>query len=277
LIPFLLLLLDERARPTGPFAPAWSLHPSVLVGTALFAGLYLYGITAWRRRHAPEERVSPWRVLSFSLGTLILLFSLNGPVHDLSDYYLFSAHMLQHLLLTLVVPPLWLAGTPSWLLRPLFSRPRVRSVATFLTRPLVAGAVYSIVIAAWHVIQLYDLMMRDHQIHILTHLMFIAVALLMWWPVMSPSAEVPRTSPGMAMLYLFLVGIPMQVVAAMISLSGSVLYRWYAEAPRTWGLSALDDQKIGGLMMWVPGGLYLAGAIAIIFFSWAGKEVNGER
>jgi putative membrane protein len=102
--------------------------------------------------------------------------------------------------------------------------------------------------------------------------MFIAVAGIMWWPVMSPSPEVPRTSPGLAMLYLFLVGIPMQAVAAMISLSDSVLYEWYALAPRTWGISAIDDQKIGGLMMWVPGGLYLAGAIGIVFLIWARKE-----
>lgn len=268
----LSLLFDQRVRPTGPFVAAWSLHPTVLIGTALFAGLYFFGITAWRRKHAAGERVSPWQVLSFSLGCLLLLGVLNGPIHDLSDYYLFSAHMFQHLVLTLVVPPLWLAGTPGWLLRPLFSRPRIRALARFITRPVVAGAIYSITITAWHAIQLYDLMMRSHEVHILTHLMFIAVAVIMWWPVMSPSPEVPRTSPGLAMLYLFLVGIPMQAVAAMISLSNSVLYEWYALAPRTWELSALDDQKIGGLMMWVPGGLYLAGAIGIVFFIWAGRE-----
>ena len=127
-------------------------------------------------------------------------------------------------------------------------------------------------ISAWHVIQLYDLMMRDHEVHILTHLMFIGVAMLMWWPVMSRSSDVPRASPGVAMLYLFLIGIPMQVVAAMISLSKTVLYQWYAAAPRTWGISAVDDQQIGGLMMWVPGGLYLAGAIGVLFFVWSSKE-----
>jgi putative membrane protein len=266
------LLFDQRVRPAGPFVADWSLHPTVLIGTALFAGLYFYGITTGRRKHAADERVSPWQVVSFSLGCVLLLGALNGPIHDLSDYYLFSAHMFQHLLLTLVVPPLWLAGTPGWLLRPMFRRTGIRAFARFLTRPLVAGAIYSVTISAWHVIQLYDLMMRSHEVHIFTHLMFIAVAVIMWWPVMSPSPEVPRTSPGLAMLYLFLVGIPMQAVAAMISLSDSVLYEWYALAPRTWGISAIEDQKIGGLMMWVPGGLYLAGAIAIVFFSWAKRE-----
>ena len=195
----------------------------MLAGTALFAALYFYGITAWRGRHAPGERVSPWRVVSFSAGILVLLVSLNGPIHDLSDYYLFSAHMLQHLLLTLVVPPLLLGGTPGWLLRPLFAGPRVKALARFLTRPIVAGSLYSMTIIVWHLVPLYDLMMRNHQVHIATHLLFVAMATLLWWPVLSPSPEVPRTSPGVAMLYLFLVGIPMQAVAAPISLADRVL------------------------------------------------------
>ena len=266
------ILFDQRARPTEPFIASWSLHPSVLLGVFLFAALYFFGITRGRRDATPGERVSPWQVVSFSLGLLILLLSLNGPIHDLSDYYLFSAHMLQHLLLTMVVPPLLLAGTPGWLLRPLFSRARVRAVARFLTRPVVAGALYSLTIIVWHLVPLYDLMMRNHEVHILTHLMFIAAATLMWWPVLSPSPEVPPASYGNRMLYLFLVSVPMQVVAAPISLSKTVLYTWYAEGPPTWGLTPLEDQQIGGLMMWVPGGLYLWGAIAIVFFVWAGKD-----
>ena len=241
----------------------------MLAGTAVFAALYFYGITAWRRQHVPGETVSPWRVLSFSLGCLLLLGALNGPIHDLSDYYLFSAHMFQHLLLTLVVPPLWLAGMPDWLLRPVFRRSGTRNAARFLTRPLVAGAIYSITISAWHVIQLYDLMMRSHEVHILTHLMFMAVAVIMWWPVMSPSPEVPRTTPGLAMLYLFLVGIPMQIVAALITFADDLLYPWYAVAPRMWGLSPLDDQQLGGLLMWIPGNLRIFAAIGVQFFRWA--------
>jgi putative membrane protein len=266
------VLLALRERPTGPFLLDWGIHPSVLIGSAIFAGLYFYGITTWRRRHAPTERVAAWQVLSFCTGVLVLLGSLNGPIHDLSDYYLFSAHMLQHLLLTLVFPPLILAGTPGWLLQPIFAHDRVRSVARALTRPVVAGLIFSLTMVIWHLPALYELMMRDHNVHIATHLLFIAAATIMWWPLLSPSPEVPRAQPGVQMLYLFLVGIPMQAVAAPISLADTVLYPWYAEAPRTWGLSALQDQQIGGLMMWVPAGLYLWAAIAIVFFVWSSKE-----
>ena len=116
-------LLDQRTRPTGPYQLAWSLHPSVLLGTGLLGALYVWGIGAYRRRHGLGPAPEPWRLACFFGGLLLLLVSLNGPIHDLSDYYLFSIHMVQHLLLTLALPPLLLAGTPGWLLRPLLRLP----------------------------------------------------------------------------------------------------------------------------------------------------------
>jgi len=265
----LALLLDERARPTGPYEWGWSLHPSVLIGTGLLGALYFWGIGPLRRRLGLGPPPATWQVASFSGGLLVLLFSLNGPMHDLSDYYLFSAHMVQHLLLTLLLPPLLIAGTPGWLLRPLLQRPAVRAVARVLTKPVVAALLYSATIAVWHLTPFYELMMRNHDVHIATHLMFIVAATILWWPVMSPAPELPRLPYGMGMLYLFLVGIPMQFVAAMITLSDQVLYPWYSVAPRTWGLTPLEDQQLGGLLMWVPGNLWMFLAIGVLFFMWA--------
>jgi putative membrane protein len=209
------------------------------------------------------------QVACFFAGLLVILLSLNGPMHDLSDYYLFSAHMLQHLLLTLLLPPLLIAGTPGWLLSPLLRHPAALGVARTLTRPVVAAALYSVTIAVWHLAPYYDLMMRSHDVHIVTHLMFMVTATILWWPVMSPVPELPRLTPGVGMLYLFLVGIPMQLVAALITLSDSVLYPWYSAAPRTFGLSPIDDQVLGGLLMWVPGNLWMFLAIGVLFFRWA--------
>ncbi|HEY7479750.1 MAG TPA: cytochrome c oxidase assembly protein [Gemmatimonadales bacterium] len=267
--PPLALLLDERTRPTGPYEWAWSLHPSVLLGTGLLGALYFWGIGPLRRRLDLGPPPAPWRIASFTTGLLVLLFALNGPMHDLSDYYLFSAHMVQHLLLTLVLPPLLIAGTPGWLLSPLLRRPVMRGAARFLTHPLVAAALYTVTIAFWHLTPFYELMMRNHDVHIATHLVFIAAATLLWWPVMSPVPELPRLGYGMAMLYLFLVGIPMQIVAALITLSRGVLYPWYSDAPRTWNLSPLEDQQLGGLLMWVPGNLWMFLAIGVVFLLWA--------
>ena len=265
----LALLLDERARPTGPYEWSWSLHPSVLLGTGLLGALYFWGIGPLRRRLGLGPPPPAWQVASFCGGLLVLLLALNGPMHDLSDYYLFSAHMVQHLLLTLLLPPLLIAGTPGWLLRPLLRRPVVRTGARILTRPVMAAVLYTVTIAVWHLTPFYELMMRNHDVHIATHLMFIVAATILWWPVMSPVPELPRLPYGMGMLYLFLVGIPMQIVAALITLSDEVLYPWYSAAPRTWGLTPLDDQQLGGLLMWVPGNLWMFQAIGVLFLKWA--------
>jgi putative membrane protein len=271
----LALLADERARPLVPYEWGWSLHPSVLIGTGLLGALYVWGIGPLRRRRQLGPRVPAVRRASFAAALLVLLVSLNGPMHDLSDYYLFSVHMVQHLLLTLVFPPLLIAGTPGWLLRPLLRPPAVHAVARFLTRPLVAAVIFTVTLAIWHLTPFYELMMREHEVHIITHLLFMATATLMWWPVMSPLPELPRLPYGLGMLYLFLVGIPMQVVAALITTSDQVLYPWYSVAPRTWGLSPLDDQKLGGLLMWVPGNLYMFLAIGVLFFLWARESEGG--
>ena len=265
----LAALLDERPRPAGPYELAWSLHPSVLLGTGILGALYVYGIGPWRRSRG-LPRAPAWRVASFALACLVLLISLNGPVHDLSDYYLFSVHMAQHLLLTLVFPPLLILGLPGWLIEPLLRPKPVRSVARVLTHPVVAAGVFTLTIAVWHLSPYYDLMMRDHDVHIITHLMFMATATLLWWPVLSPVPEIlPRLGYGLGMLYLFLVGIPMQIIAALITMSRDDLYPWYAAAARTWGLSPLDDQQLGGLLMWVPANLYMFLVIGVLFYLWA--------
>lgn len=271
-LPPTALLLDARPRPTDPWLPALSPHLSTLLGTAILGALYFWGISAARRRWNLGPPARPAQVASFIAALLVLVVSLNGPIHDLSDYYLFVIHMLQHLLLTLLFPPLLIYGTPGWLLRPLVRPEWVRRTGRVVTHPVFAGALFSVSVAAWHTVPLYDLMMRSHNVHIATHLLFIVTAVIMWWPVMSPLAEVPPLPLGARMLYLFLVSIPMQAVAAIITMADTPLYQWYVSAPRTWGLSPLDDQKIGGLLMWVPGNLWMFGAIAILFFRWAREE-----
>jgi putative membrane protein len=266
-------MLDERPRPTAPYEWSWSIHPSVIIGTGLLGALYFYGIGPYRRRRGLPP-ASPGQVTSFGAALVVLMLALNGPVHDLSDYYLFSVHMVQHLVLTLLFPPLLLAGLPSWALEPLHRRPAVLRIARLLTRPAIAAAIFSASIAVWHVSAFYDVMMRSHEVHIATHLLFMATATLMWWPVMGPAPELPRLSTGPAMLYLFLVGIPMQIVAALITFADSVLYPWYVPAPRMWGLSPLEDQQLGGLLMWIPGNLWLFAAIGVLFFRWAREDAE---
>lgn len=254
-----------------PFRPELSLHPSTLLGVGLLAALYLYFTGPFRRRrHLP--RPEGWRRLCFAGALLVILGSLNGPIHDLSDRYLFSVHMAQHLLLTMVMPPLLIAGLPGWLVDRSVGRPALRAVGRVLTHPVFAGLAFSVVLLVWHTVGAYDLMMRDHDVHIATHLLFMVAAVLFWWPVASPSTALPRLSPGSGLLYLFLGQLPMQLLGAIITFAGEPLYTWYLQAPRTGGLSPLDDQKLGGLLMWIPGNLWIWGAMSVLFFQWAKKE-----
>ena len=202
---------------------------------------------------------------------LVVFVSLNGPVHDLSDTYLFSAHMIQHLLLTMLFPPLIIAGVPGWMLRPLLRNRIVFRIARFLTKPIVCFTIFNLVIAGWHLPIFYNAAMANHSIHILEHLMFMSAAVLMWWPITSQLPELPRLSYPGQMLYCFLMIIPMSIVAVYISMAEQVLYPAYSSAPRISSLSPLDDQLLGGLIMWVPGGMIFIIIMTVIFFKWAAR------
>jgi putative membrane protein len=267
--PFLALLHG------GEFS--WSrfdIHPSTLIGCLLFVAGYAYIVVRWRPEG--EAAVERGQVVAFVGGTLLLFLSLNGPLHELSDNFLFSAHMVQHLIMTLIVPPLWLLGLPRWALRPLLRRRTVRACARSLTAPLVAFALYNVIFIGWHFPALYNWALVRHDAHIFQHLMFLGAGVLMWWPVVSPVPELERLPTPARMLYLFALGIPMSIVSALITLAGQALYPWYEAAPRVFALTALDDQQLGGLIMWVPGMLVFWIAITIIFFRWSRREEREE-
>jgi putative membrane protein len=240
----------------------WSIHPSTAIGIAALGALYFWAEKVSKRRTGIAER-------GFFLAALVVMFaSLNGPIHDLSDDYLFSAHMVQHLLLTLAMPPLLLAGVPGWMIRPVLSRRRVAPIARFLTRAPICFVVFNVVIALWHLPPFYNAAMANHNLHILEHLMFMAAAVLMWWPLMSQLPEFPRLAYPGQMLYSFLMSIPMSIIAVYIAMAGRVLYPAYSSAPRILPLSPLEDQLLGALIMWIPGGIIFMIIMTVVFFKW---------
>lgn len=246
---------------------AWSIHPSTVIGITALAAIYL-----WRGRRAPPgEKLSGARKLSFFAALFVIFASLNGPLHDLSDDYLFSAHMVQHLLLTLAMPPLLIAGIPGWMLRPLLRNRTIAAIARRVTKPIFCFVLFNVVIAAWHIPDLYNAAMANHNIHIIEHLMFMSAAVLMWWPLMSPLPELPRLAYPGQMLYCFLMSLPMSITAVYITMADHVLYPAYAAAPRISPLTPMDDQLLGGLIMWVPGGLIFALIMTVVFFRWAAR------
>jgi putative membrane protein len=254
---------------------SFTVHWSTVMGLAALAGLYELGGRKARmdvgeskmKTHSPFS-ISRFRRVCFYAGLAVIFFSLNGWLHDLSDWYLFSAHMVQHLLLTLLLPPLLLVGVPGWMLRPLLRYRPIAAIARALTRPKVCFAAFNLVVAFWHLPMFYNAAVESHAIHIVQHLMFMASAVMLWWPILSQLPELPRLSYPMQMLYLFLTTLPMSIVAVLITYSQNLLYPGYSAAPRIFGITPMQDQLIGGLIMWIPGGLVFIAVISVIFFRW---------
>jgi putative membrane protein len=260
--PPVALLLHPAARIA---LTEFTVHPSTVLGLTCLGVLY-----HWRAGLVPagERPASSARRATFYAALVLIFLSLNGWLHDLSDNYLFSAHMVQHLLLTLVAPPLLIMGTPGWMLRPALRWPGVAAAARWLTAAPHAFVIFNVVMIAWHLPPMYALAMAQHPVHIVQHLCFMIAATLMWWPVLSPLPELPRLSYPGQILYLFLMTIPMSLIAVCIGYAGHSLYLAYASAPRVWGITPLQDQTLGALIMWIPGGFFFFAVISVIFYRW---------
>jgi putative membrane protein len=251
-----------------PHPDVWFLVIALSVGYAL--ALRVLGPT-----HAVLGRppASARRQTLFFAGVFALWLGADWPVHDLSEDYLFSVHMVQHLLFTFVAPPLMLLGLPQWLVRAALRPPPVMAAARFLTRPLVALVVFNMVIAVTHWPTLVDLSLRFELVHLAIHTVLFVTATLMWWPVISPLPELAQLPPPAKMLYLFLQSILPTVPASFLTFAETPIYSFYASVPRPWpAFDVVTDQRVAGLIMKLGGGLLLWSVIAVLFFRWSGKE-----
>ncbi len=255
----------------------WSTEPTIWIGMALLLGAYLAARGPWRTRWPGSAPVTRSQTVWFLLGWLVLLLALVSPLDDISDHYLFSAHMVQHILMTLIAPPFLLLGTPGWMLRPFLRYEPVARTARLLTLPLVAFVLFNVDFLTWHTPVLYEATLEHNSIHILEHLLFIGTGLLNWWPILSPLPELPRLPYPAQILYLFLDAVPSTVLGGIFSFASAVAYPTYAAAPRIFGISALDDQLFAGLIMAMPGAMIYLLALSIVFFVWLGREERKER
>ncbi|MBI2169045.1 MAG: cytochrome c oxidase assembly protein [Actinobacteria bacterium] len=261
---------------SGPWALEVEPGPVALI--AAIAGAY--GLAAARRSllaPSPERALSRRQVWCFSAGVLSLLLALVWPMHRLGEDYLFSAHMLQHMVIGYVTAPLLLLGTPGWMLRALLGRGVIFSVTRALCRPLVAFLMFNLLIVVTHWPALVDLSLRQGAVHAGLHLALIGVSLVVWMPVVSPLPEIPRLAPPMNLLYLFGQSIVPTVPASFLTFGDGLVYDLYGRAPRLWNISAITDQQVAGLLMKVGGGFLLWGTIAVLFFVWQADEEREER
>ncbi|MGB8646623.1 MAG: cytochrome c oxidase assembly protein [Anaerolineae bacterium] len=254
----------------------WYFEPSIVLGLLGLYGGYILATGRYRSRFAHNRPLTSGQFAAFTSGVVVLVIALLSPLDRLGDAYWFTAHMIQHVLLTLVAPPLLIIGAPGWLYEPLRGRRSVLGLATASTNPYLAFFVFNFVFAIWHVPSLYDAALQNEGVHILEHLSFIVTALLTWMPVLSPTPLLPRLSPPLAVLYLFLQSLPPTILGAIITFDETALYSFYVTAPRLWGLSVMDDQLWAGLVMWIGGALIWLLALSVIFFKWFNRQESVE-
>ncbi len=248
------------------------LHLDVVGVLGAMVVLYEYGLRRLAPIHAPrgEVVVTSGQRKAFYAGILSLYVVSTWPVHDIGESSLFMFHMSEHLVFGLVAPPLLLAGTPWWLIR-LAVKP-VLPVLKIVTKPLVALALFNGMLGLIHVPAVLNLMLENEFAHFGLHGILFVTGIFMWWPILGPIPDIPQLSPFMAMGYLFLQSLVPTIPATFLTFGQSPLYPIYETFPRLWGISALDDQIMAGLIMKLGAGFLLWGYIAWIWFSWWNDE-----
>jgi cytochrome c oxidase assembly factor CtaG len=257
---------------------SWTVEPWVTVPLLLAGVLYLRG---WGKlQRGLPRRFTVWRLIAFQTGLLTLFLALASPLHELSELLL-QFHMIQHLLLMMVAPPLLLLGAPILpLLRglprpvlrhgvgPLFASTALQRLGHFLTHPVVCLAAFTVSNVAWHLPVLYELALGSEFWHYVQHLCFLGTGLLFWWPVIQPWPSRLRW-PRWAMIpYLLFADVQNTALSAFLIFSERVLYPTYTAAPRLWEISPLDDQAAAGAIMWVPGSMIFLIPIAVLAIRW---------
>jgi len=263
----------------GPGVWDWHFQPhfDVWFPLVLMLGAYFYAL----RRFGPERAAfgepaaTRKQKRCFVLGVAALWVASDWPVHDLSEDFLFSMHMVQHILFTFVAPPLLLLGLPAWMVRPLLGTGARFRLFRVLTRPVVALLVFNATIALTHWPTIVNLAVDSEPAHLVLHGVLLLTALAMWWPVVPPLPETRSLSEPAKMLYLFLQSVVPTVPASFLPFADSPIYSSYAALPHPW-ISAVDDQMIAGLIMKIGAGLLLWSIITVMFFRWSAREQRGE-
>lgn len=255
---------------------SWTWHPHLDVW--LLVAVLLGGYALALRRLGPshvqpgEPAATRGQIVAFTAGVLTIWAASDWPVHDLSEGSMYSVHMFQHLLLSLVAPPLLFGGTPAWLLRALLGRGLLLRVVRQATRPFVALVLFNGVLVLTHWPAIVEASVRSEPAHFGLHALVFLSALAMWSPVLNPLIELPHLSSPGQMLYLFLQSIVPTVPASFLTFANTPIYDVYAGLPKIWGIDAVTDQRIAGLLMKIAGGFILWGFIAVRFFQWFARE-----
>jgi putative membrane protein len=267
------------AAEVGWGALGWRPHPEVWVLIATLVGMAFYAVRVVGPRVVPAGTpvVTGRQKVAFWLGLVVLWIAADWPVHDAGEGYLYSVHMVQHLLVTFAAPPLFLLATPTWLARLVVGGGWFGGrVLRVLVKPVVAGVLFNAAIVLTHWPVLVDRSIEYGSVHFLVHLMLVVASVLMWMPVCGPLPEYRLSPPGQ-MIYLFLMSVIPTVPAAWLTFADGVVYEAYDRPDRLFGIGAVDDQQVAGLTMKLVGGGFLWAIIIYLFFTWAAAEERKDR
>ena len=247
----------------------WPFDPTVYLGVAvLYVGhaLLAWASTDFRRSHS----------IYFGLGLVTIWVALETPIDTIADHYLESVHMLQHVLLGFVAPPLMLLGLSPHMVGRLVRVPGVRA----LTEPIPAQIIAGGVMILWHLPVLYDATLRSESLHVAEHLTFIAAGLLLYWQVLGATSAHSRwqMSPGAKLVYMLVATLPQDAVALALIFSRVPFYDYYAHAPRlVASLSPLIDQTVAGAVLMIFGKATMVVAALAVFIRWFSSDQASDR
>jgi cytochrome c oxidase assembly factor CtaG len=246
---------------------AWEWYPSIVVGCILLMATFMFATGFERSR----------RTLYFALGNLALLLTLCGPLDVLADDYLFSAHMLEHLILELVVAPLLLLGLPRRFIRKAMAVRWVQRTEEVLGTPVIAWFLGIGILWIWHLPIFYNAALENEHLHIFQHITFLISATIFWWPVLAP-AGFRRLNTVTAIFYLYFGALANSILGALLTFAPLGLYPHYMHPEDElgalnlirdgWGMSVKGDLQLGGLFMWVIGGAIFLWAVLMVYARW---------
>jgi len=245
-------------------------HPEVwlIVAAVLGFGYWVSRVLGPKAVAEGDSVVTKRQKMYFTAAVVLLWASSDWPMHDISEEYLYFVHMIQHMLITLVIPPLFLLAVPEWLARLIVSTDGTSGVwVRRLTRPVAAALLFNVLIAVTHLTTIVNFSIENGVFHYFVHLCVFLAALLMWMPVVSPLPELRASYPG-RMIFLFLNSVLPTVPGAFLTVAENPLYRVYNHDIRLWGIGAVEDQQTAGLIMKLGGGFYIWALIAVLFFRW---------
>lgn len=255
----------------------WSFDPSIIVSVVVVALIYIVGLRRLSSRSRHGRDVTWAHVCYFFLGLLAIVLALESPIDPLSNLLL-SAHMVQHLLLLMIAPPLLLLGKPipvllvgaphglaQWLGYSHARTPWFRALTRTLTRPFVAWPLFIGVLLIWHLPAFYDAALRNGGVHLFEHLCFLFTGILFWWVIIQPLPGPRRLAHGWRLAYAFAAMIPGTVLGGIFIFASSSVYSYYAALPRLWGMTIKNDQGLAGSVMMVGGDAILSIAVIPLF------------